>query len=108
MYAPAPATRTSGLAIGSLVTGILGIILSCIFWPLGAILGLVALILGIVGLNETKKQPGVHGKEMAIIGIVLGALSLALAILVLIGVAALISMGPRINEIFREIYQSLQ
>jgi len=105
---PAVPTRTSGLAIGGLVTGILGIIISCVFWPIGVILGLAGLVLGILGLNEIKKQPGMQGKEMAIIAIVLGALGLVIALLAVVGVIALITMGPRISSIFGEIYNSLQ
>jgi hypothetical protein len=56
-----PATPgTDGFAIASLVTGILS-------------LGVVALVLGIVGLNRVKRS-GQGGKGLAIAGIVLGVL----------------------------------
>jgi hypothetical protein len=105
--APFAPTRTSGMAIGGLVVGILAVVLSCLFWPVGAVLSLAGLILSILGLNEVKKQVGVQGKEMAIIGIVLSTLGLLLAILVLAGLTTLVLMGPRISEIFGQIYNSL-
>ena len=59
--------RTSVAAICSLVFGLLG----CIPF----VTGLVAVILGIVGINKTK-NPMVTGKGMAIAGLILGVLSL--------------------------------
>jgi hypothetical protein len=59
---------TSGAAIGSLICGILG----CIPF----ITGLLAVILGIVGIKATRNQAR-GGRAMAIIGLVLGVLSIA-------------------------------
>lgn len=60
-YPPAPLQRpTDGLAIASLVTGVLG-------------LALIPLILGLISLNKIKKT-GAQGRGMAIAGVVLGAL----------------------------------
>ncbi|WP_159796074.1 DUF4190 domain-containing protein [Puerhibacterium puerhi] len=61
-YGQPAAPGTDGFAIASLVTGILGT-------------GIVALVLGIVGLNRVKKS-GQNGKGMSIAGIVLGALGI--------------------------------
>jgi hypothetical protein len=64
-----PAQRsTSGAAIGSLICGILG----CI--PI--ITGLLAIILGIVGIKATS-NPNKGGRTLAIIGLILGVLSIA-------------------------------
>jgi hypothetical protein len=63
----APQRQTSGAAVASLICGILG----CV--PL--ITGLLAVILGIVGLRTTK-DPRYTGRGMAIAGLVLGILSL--------------------------------
>jgi len=41
----------------------------------GVILGPVALLLGIQGLNYARQTPGAKGKAHAIVGIVLGALT---------------------------------
>jgi hypothetical protein len=64
-YAP---ERTSGAAIASLVLGFVGF---CI--PL--IGGLVAVILGLVGIASTGK-PNVKGRGLAIAGLILGLLTL--------------------------------
>lgn len=75
--APAPAPSKKGMSIASLVLGILGFISS---WAaFGGLLGLIAVILGAVGL---KKEPA--GKGMSIAGIVLGALALIGGIIALI------------------------
>jgi hypothetical protein len=61
--------RTSGVAIASLILGVLGV---C---PLALIGGLIATLLGIIGIAVTGK-PGVKGRGLAIAGLVLGILSL--------------------------------
>jgi len=57
-YQQAP--RTDGVSIAALVTGILGT-------------GVVAIVLGILGLRRTKKN-GTQGRGLAIAGLVLGGL----------------------------------
>lgn len=68
-------SRTDGVSIAALVTGILGT-------------GVIALVLGIVGLRRTKKN-GTQGRGFAIAGVVLGGLGLLSWIVagVLIGTA---------------------
>lgn len=62
--------KKSGLAIASLILGILS------FIPLvGVLLGIIAIILGIVGLIKVKKEK-FGGKRMAIIGIILAILGI--------------------------------
>lgn len=63
----------NGLAIGSLVSSLVGIPAAVVcFGFIGSILGIV---LGIVALNQIGKS-GQKGKGMAIAGIALGALGL--------------------------------
>jgi hypothetical protein len=76
--------RTSGTAIASLVLGILGI---C---PLALVGGLLATVLGIIGIGSTGK-PGVKGRGLAIAGLILGLLSL----LMWAGIGGLVGMGVR-------------
>ena len=66
--------KASGLAIASMVCGILSIVLCCV-WYLSAILAIAAIVMGII--NNVKKM---GGKGMAIAGIVTGACGLLLAI----------------------------
>ena len=70
-YAPAP-QRTSGMAVASLVLGLVWI-----YW-VGSIL---AVIFGHLALNETKRDPRVGGRGLAVAGLVLGYLGLGILIL---------------------------
>ena len=68
-YSLPPQRKTSGAAIASLVFGILG----CVPF----ITGLLAVILGIVGIGKTK-DPRYSGRGLAIAGLILGLLSIVL------------------------------
>jgi hypothetical protein len=70
VYGPSP---EQGLAIGSLVCGILSFVCCSIFT------GIPAIVLGIMAVNKEKNDPQRYGgKGMAIGGIVLGAMSILL------------------------------
>lgn len=73
-YAPAPSGKTNGLAIASLVLGIVWV-----YW-IGSIL---ALIFGYIAMSQIK-QSGDGGKGLAIAGIVLGWVGVAVLVLVLL------------------------
>lgn len=64
----------SGLAIAGLVLGIISIVLICV--AIGGITGIVGLILSLVAVNQKGKKTG-----MAIAGIVLNAIAVAIFIL---------------------------
>lgn len=85
---PVPAqevkSETNGMAIGSLVTGILSITCCC-GNPIGIILSIIAIVLGAV----SKKQPK-ENNTMAIVGIILGAVGIVFAI---VGTIIIISAG---------------
>ena len=70
-FQPAPAPKTNGLAIASLICGIL----FCVPY----LASLSAIILGILGIQKSK-QPGTGGKGMAIAGLVLGVLGLLISV----------------------------
>ncbi|WP_455352138.1 DUF4190 domain-containing protein [Streptomyces sp. SYSU K217416] len=73
--------RSNGVAIAALVLGVAAILL---FWTVfgGIVLGLVAVILGIVGARKARGGRAPHGK-MAIIGAVLGALGLIASVVII-------------------------
>jgi len=73
-----PARKTNGLAIAALVLGIAGFIL-----PLG-ICSIPAIVLGIIALNQIKKEPAIEGKGMAMAGIICGSIALFLWICLII------------------------
>lgn len=78
-----PAAR-NGLAIASLVLGILALATSWLALP-GIILGIVAIILGGIGLARARSDR-VSNKGMAIAGLVTGILGLVIgAVLLILG-----------------------
>ena len=78
---PGPA-RVSGLAIASLVLGIISIPLFVLWIPLGP----AALGLGAAGLISTSRRPDRSGTGLAIGGLVLSGLSLVIYVFFIIGV----------------------
>ena len=82
---PIATPRTAGLAIASLVLGILSV--TC----LSILAGIPALILGIVALNKVGQSAGtLTGKGISIAGIVMGGISFALIPIMAIGAALLV------------------
>jgi hypothetical protein len=74
-YAPAgagyAAPRTDGLAIASLVIGIIGLV--CSFGCVGILLGPTAAIMGFISRQRIASSGGaVGGGTLAIIGLILG------------------------------------
>jgi len=72
----APATvPTSGLAVTSMVLGILGLFMPCI----GLVLGVLAVIFGGVSLGQINRARGrIGGRGMAIAGLVTGLIALTI------------------------------
>jgi uncharacterized membrane protein YphA (DoxX/SURF4 family) len=89
---------SQGLAIGSLVCGILGLI-GCCAWPIAGPLAIVAIVLGFVALGKAKANPvAFGGKGMAKTGLILGFLGL-LAVAVIFAVGMWIAtMSPEEME----------
>ncbi len=90
---PAPGygqtTGNNPLAIASLSAGIIAFPWSCIpvLSLLGPVIAIAAIVMGIIAINQTKKT-GQQGRGMAIAGVVLGGVYIALAV---IGVIVLIA-----------------
>lgn len=80
----APAKKVSGLAIGSMICGILAVLGGCLScMPLFAVLQLLVAVAGLVmGIINNKKQLG--GKGMAIAGIICSGIAIAFAIICLV------------------------
>lgn len=75
---PAPAPRTAPIAIWSLVLSVLGII------PLGLLASIPAVICGHLALPRIRKSAGaLGGHGLAVAGLVIGYIGLALQLLVL-------------------------
>lgn len=84
-YAPEPGhQQNNGVALAAMILGILAL-LGLVFILPGFILGLIALILGIMGVRRANAIAGSGARKgMAITGIVTGAISLILSALMLI------------------------
>lgn len=77
---------SSGMAVGSMVLGIISILVVCFIWPVGLILGIIGLILGAVALK--KQTPG---KGMAIAGLVCSIITVVLTVLTLTFLGSIIA-----------------
>jgi uncharacterized membrane protein len=69
------------MAIAALVLGIVALVL---FWTVfgGIVLGLAAVVLGIIGARKARGGRAPHGK-MSVVGAVLGALALIVSVVIL-------------------------
>jgi uncharacterized membrane protein len=92
-FAPQP---TSKLAIWALVCG-------CLSLLCGLFASIPAIILGHMALGETKKNPAVSGKGMALAGMILGYVFTTLIVLYLIAIVVLIAMGHQVQDVFKTI-----
>nr|WP_236071368.1 DUF4190 domain-containing protein [Streptomyces polyasparticus] len=78
----------NGMAIAALVLGVAAILL---FWTVigGVVLGILALVLGIIGARRARRAGAPH-RAMAIVGAVLGVLAaIASAVIIAIGASIL-------------------
>jgi hypothetical protein len=82
--APPPGSKvTNGLAIASLICGVLGLAL---FWAcfVGLVLAIVAVVLGVMGRSKSRQLPGESGSGMALAGMITGGIGVALGILMVV------------------------
>lgn len=84
-YAIYPAPRpASGLAITSLVCGIVGVVFGTfLFWVvLPFIASVVAIITGHIALRKTKADPNLGGRGMAFAGLIMGYAMTAIQLII--------------------------
>ncbi|MFA5190086.1 MAG: DUF4190 domain-containing protein [Verrucomicrobiia bacterium] len=77
---PAPQRKTAGIAIASLVLGILSLFCGM------CITGIPAIILGIIALVRLNKTPGLGGQGLAITGLVTGGVGTVLITPILLAI----------------------
>lgn len=78
-YPHAQAPRSAGIATASLILGIASIPTTCVC--VGPVLGIVAIVLGAVGVSRARRQPQLYtGDGRAAGGIVTGSIALVLAL----------------------------
>lgn len=80
-----PAQGTNGLAIASLITGLLG-------------LNVLAIIFGFIALSQIKKN-GQGGRGMAIAGIIIGFATLIIGIIIMVWV--FVFLGAVTGQVIR-------
>jgi|GEM_PF-767206 len=84
MGSPVVVQPRSGMAIASMICGILALITFCI-WCVSVPLGLIAVVLGHIAKSNARKNPAAYGGGgMALTGLVTGYLGLVLAVVVVI------------------------
>jgi Domain of unknown function (DUF4190) len=78
---PQAAGRRNGVGVAALVIGVVALVLVVLllFSPLGAFLGLVAVVLGIVGLVRANRGEA-DNRGQAVTGLITGGLALLLGI----------------------------
>ena len=79
-----PSSQDQTLPIVSIISGAASVVLTfCCY--MGVLLGPIALVTGYLGMNNANKNPDVYGgKNLAIIGMVLGGVGFIFSILMLI------------------------
>ncbi len=92
--------QSNGMAVGSLICGILGILLSCCLWYIAIPLAIAGLVLGILVVKNRK-----GGRNLAIAGIVLSSISIVLAIIVVICVI-IVFTNPEFSSLYQELLQN--
>ncbi|HEY1121519.1 MAG TPA: GYF domain-containing protein [Haloferula sp.] len=90
--------QSQGLAIGSMVCGILAFI-ACCAWYFAGPLGLVAVILGHIAMSKIKANPVANGgKGMARTGLILGYIGLVVSILLAAFTIWFMTLSPAEKE----------
>lgn len=92
----ASVAQTNGMATAALVLGIVGI---CLFWAvgLGALLGLLAVIFGGIGMSKAKSIPGEPLKGRAQAGLITGIIA------IVAGVAFFVAVVAAVDDEFDQI-----
>src|SRR6478735_4044082 len=99
-YAARP--PTDGLALGSMITGIAAILLSCAY-GFGLLASPVALVLGKVSLNRIKRSQGqLGGHGFALTGFILGIIGTVLLVLAIIAVVIIIVVAINDPDAFSD------
>ena len=81
-YVPFRTQKSQGLALASMITGILGLFMFGCFFPIP---GIVAFVLGLVSLSQIKKSPEKFGgKPYATAGMIMGGISILVFVVMIL------------------------
>lgn len=78
-----PGGSTNGLAIASLVLGIVGIVGSCLTGVFAIVFGVLAIIFGAIAMKQIKDR-GQAGRGLALTGLILGIVVAAWGVIALV------------------------
>src|SRR5215218_3858591 len=82
---------TSGKATASMIVGIIGLVMAILFWPLGIIISIVGLVLGVMAKGDIRR--GATNSGAATAGIVCSSIGIALSLLFLAVFGAILAGG---------------
>ena len=106
-YMPPQSRPGNGLAIASLVLGIVSTVLFCV-WYLSIPLGVLAIVFGAIGGAKAKRGEA-SGAGMAKTGLILGVVGPVLAVILIIAALAGLKMfGNRLQQIMQQQQQRQQ
>lgn len=96
-YSQPPSQQGNGLAVASLVLGILACVTFCIWW-LAIPLGAVAIVLGVVAKGKVARGES-SGAGMAKAGLILGIIGVVLSLIItLLAIAGISMFGNKIRQ----------
>ncbi len=81
--------KTSGMAIAGFVCGVMAPIAYILFLPLA----ILAVVFSAIGLKQTRRNPELRGRGLAIAGLVLGILELTALLIVVLLIVSLFASG---------------
>jgi len=87
VLSPTPVVQTNALAITSLVLGIISLI-CC-----GVLTGAAAAICGHIAISQIKANPAQGGRGMALAGLIMGYIGLAISILMIVIMSIRVASG---------------
>lgn len=99
-YRDMPPEEPSGMAVASLVLGIISVVISCSGYNF--ITAILAIIFGAIHLAKRRSRRG-----MAIAGIVLGIISIVIFIIAVVVLVAVIGTNPDIMHMYNEMLNEL-
>jgi hypothetical protein len=92
---------SNAMAVASLICGIVGLLMSCC-WFISLPLSITSVVLGIIVLKKKKE-----GRTLAIIGIILGAATILLCILLVVFSAYMYSSNSGFMNYYKDFYNEI-
>jgi hypothetical protein len=100
-------TTTNGLAITSLVLGIVSVPLAFCY-GFGILFAIPALILGLIARRQIEESGGMQsGKGLALAGMITGGIVVGVAVLAVISIVVLVLLGPAVGNVFSNIVMEI-